>query len=87
MTSLFSNINIKAAEQHSFKQKQSLMLFTFVEGLLSKAGIARLPGESGKIVCCIRGTVLPRNEVKDLVTINHPAMGREYAEVRNQFVF
>lgn len=86
-TLLLSNINTTTAERHGLKQNQSVVLFTLVKSRPTKVGIARHLGESVKIFHHIHGTAMPCDEGKDLVTIHHSTMDREYVKIRYPYVF
>lgn len=81
MTSALSNISKATTEKRCMKRNLSKMLFTLVGGRLTEVRIARLFGESEKIVCRIHCTTLPRNEGKDLVVIHNPKVNHAYAEI------
>lgn len=82
MKSPLTNINSAIAEQRGLKKNQSVMRCTLVKGRLTKIGVARLFGESGKRVRRIYGTTLPRDKDKNMFTIHHPKVDRAYAEIR-----
>lgn len=82
-----SNITNAAAEQRDLKQNHSVMLFTLVEGRLTKVRIELFFGGCKKIVCHFHCTLLPRDEGKHLVTMHHPTMNCGYAEIRYPYFF
>lgn len=84
MTTLLSNIINAIVGQLGVKQNQSVELFTLVEGRPTKVGIARIFGESRKIVRCINATAFPRDKGEDPVTIHYSTVNQAYAEIRDR---
>lgn len=74
------NINYPTAEQRSLKQKQSGMLFTLVDGFPTNIWMACHFGEFGNGFQCIQCSTLPRDERKDLDTLQHHKKDPAYAE-------
>lgn len=54
MTIFLSDIKNATSEQRDLKQYQTVMVFMLVEGIPTKAGIARFSDESQKLVLCIQ---------------------------------
>lgn len=81
------NITNAAVEQRGLKQNQSVKMLTLVEAHPTKVDIARLFGESKKIVRHFCGTALLCNKDRDQAMIHRSRMDRTYAERRYPYVF
>lgn len=58
-------------KQRGLKQIQFVEVLTLVEGVRLRSASHAFFGESRKIVPRIHGTILPRDEGKNLVTMHH----------------